>query len=345
MEAGTEHNQVSMVMDMQKAGTMDSDYRNVVIFAPPPVLELDVTGPLNVFQAANKIVAGKRGYKVVLATSGPDMNVAGASGCTLVAHRLIGEINDDVDTVLVAGGRGAMRGSAPEVLDWLRFMAARVRRIGSVCTGAFLLAEAGLLDERRATTHWEYAQKFASRYPKVKVDADPIWIQDGNIYTSAGVTSGMDLSLRFVEEDFGGMVALDVARRLVLYLRRPGGQAQFSVSLSQQRSASSPLFELQVWMSENIGGDLSVESLASRVAMSPRNFARVFVREMGITPARYVERLRLEAARQHLEVSEFVCVKEVADRCGFRSAELMRRAFVRAFGVSPLSYREHFGTP
>ncbi len=329
---------------MLKARKDDSELHNVVIFAPPPVLELDVIGPLNVFQAANKVIAGKRGYNVVLATSGPDMNVAESSGCALVAHRLIHEIDDDVDTLLVAGGRGAMRGSSPEVLDCLRFMASRVRRIGSVCTGAFLLAEIGVLDGRKATTHWEYAQKFASRYPKVKVDSDPIWIQDGNVYTSAGVTSGMDLSLRFVEEDFGSMAALDVAKRLVLYLRRPGGQAQFSVSLSQQRSVSSPLFELQAWMSENIMGDLSVETLASRVAMSPRNFARVFVREMGITPARYVERLRLESARQLLEISNSVSIKEVADRCGFRSAELMRRAFIRAFGVSPLSYRAHFGT-
>ncbi|UJX41302.1 GlxA family transcriptional regulator [Desulfovibrio sp. JY] len=318
--------------------------RRVVVFAPSPVLELDVVGPVNVFSAANKIRGKPRSYEILLATSKETLDVDGMAGVRLVAHKRYHDVRDDVDTLLVAGGRGAMTAGNPEVIAWLRDMASRVRRVGSICTGAFLLADAGLLDDRGATTHWEYARTLAARYPRVRVDADPIWIQDGNIYTSAGVTAGMDLALRFVEEDLGSAMALAVARRLVLFLRRPGGQAQFSVSLATQAPANSPLFELQVWMAENLAKDLTVEALASRVAMSPRNFARAFVREFGITPARYVERLRLEAARQRLELASAAGLEETARACGFGSGELLRRAFLRAFGVTPGRYREHFGS-
>ncbi len=317
--------------------------RRIVLFAPSPVLELDVVGPMNVFSAANKVRGKGRSYEILVAGTGEDRMVSGMAGMRFLANEHYAAMAEGVDTVLVAGGRGAMRPCEPGVRDWLRDMACRVRRLGSVCTGAFLLADVGLLDGRRATTHWAYAHDLALRYPQVKVDADPIWIQDGPIYTSAGVTAGMDLALRFVEEDLGSAVALDVARRLVLFLRRPGGQAQFSVSLSLQASAANPLVELQAWIVEHLGQDLCVETLAARVAMSPRNFARAFVRELGVTPARYVEGLRLEAARQHLESASAASLAEIAHACGFGGVEVMRRAFMRSLGVPPGQYRKHFG--
>jgi transcriptional regulator GlxA family with amidase domain len=248
---------------------------------------------------------------------------------------------DNVDTLLVAGGAGALKPPDDCLISWLRQMAPRVRRLGSVCTGAFILAAAGLLNGRRATTHWAYAQELASRYPEVTVDPDPIWIQEGNVFTSAGVTAGMDLALALVEEDYGADIALKVARGLVLFLRRPGGQAQFSVSLSRQAPGRKSFLDLQAWIADHPDEDLSVDSMAARAAMSPRNFARVFVRELGITPARYVTNVRLEAARRLLETTD-KSLQEIAAACGFGSAEIMRRAFLRAFNIVPARYREHF---
>jgi transcriptional regulator GlxA family with amidase domain len=213
----------------------------------------------------------------------------------------------------------------------------------SICTGAFLLAEAELLNGRTATTHWMYAELFAQRYPRVTVEPDRIYVQDGRIYTSAGVTAGMDLSLALVEEDVGSAIALQVARALVLFSRRAGGQAQFSTLLSSKASEYRPLRELQTWIAENVHRDLSVEALAARVAMSPRNFARVFVREIGKTPAHFVEAVRIEFARRELETTER-SLEEVAAASGFTSAEVMRRAFRRCLGISPSTYREHFQT-
>lgn len=318
--------------------------RHVVLFAVPPVMELDIVGPLSVFSAVNRMPGrADSGYDIELVTTGAERSVAGVSGLSLVAHRHYHEVREEVDTLLVVGGSGALTTRDPAVLGWLREMAQRVRRLGSVCTGAFLLAEAGLLDGRRATTHWACARELASRYPQVTVDPNPIWVQDGNVYTSAGVTTGMDLALGFVEQDHDSETALEVARNLVLFLRRPGGQAQFSVSLSTQAAGKNSFIELQVWMAENLSAEISVETLAARVAMSPRNFARAFVGELGITPARYVERLRLEAARRRLEQTD-MSLEEIASGCGFRSAELMRRAFLRSIGITPGRYRDHFGS-
>jgi transcriptional regulator GlxA family with amidase domain len=210
-----------------------------------------------------------------------------------------------------------------------------------VCVAAFILAEAGLLHNKRATTHWAFAAELQKKYPDVKVDANPIWIQDGNIYTSAGITAGIDLALAMVEEDHGASVALDVARDLVVFLRRPGGQAQFSVSLSTQASGSKPLHDLQVWMAENLNKTLSVDVLARRAAMSPRNFSRVFRKETGITPAKFAERLRVEAARRQLEQT-VKAVKEIAASCGFTSSEIMRRTFLSQLQVTPSAYRLRF---
>jgi len=306
-------------------------------------MELDIIGPMSVFAAVNNMKDRLYpGYEVELVTSEQNRVIAGSLGFPLPAHRHYREVSGGVDTLLVVGGTGPLTARDASVLQWLREMASQVRRLGSVCTGSFLLAEAGLLNGRRATTHWALTRELASRYPQVIVDPNPIWVQDGHIYTSAGVTAGMDLALWFVEEDHGNAVALAVAKELVLFLRRPGGQAQFSASLSVQASGMKPLLELQVWIKENLHRNLSIETLAARAAMSPRNFARVFVRELGITPARYIEQIRLETARHQLEQTE-KGLEEIAFSCGFGSAELMRRTFLRLLEITPGRYRDHFG--
>jgi transcriptional regulator GlxA family with amidase domain len=210
-----------------------------------------------------------------------------------------------------------------------------------VCTGAFLLARAGLLEGRKITTHWNWCGRLATLYPGTTVDPDPIFIRDGKVYTSAGVTAGMDLALALVEEDHGAGLALEVARQLVLYLRRPGGQSQFSAALSLQASERQPLHELQSWILENLDKPLTVATLAARVAMSPRNFARIFQREMRVTPGRFVERLRVETARRRLQETR-LSLKRIARECGFGSLGAMRTVFRRVLGVPPGQYRQHF---
>jgi transcriptional regulator GlxA family with amidase domain len=320
--------------------------RHIVMVAFPDVQVLDVTGPLEVFgRAARWLVEhGHRpdlAYTVelVAATPGP---LHTSSGLRLVAERGFRDLRGDVDTLLVAGGRGARDAAKQEaLLAWLKRMAPRVRRLGSVCTGTFILAAAGLLDGRRVTTHWAWCETLAGLHPEITVEPDPIFTRDGSIYTSAGVTAGMDLALALVEEDFGRHVALQVARQLVLFLRRPGGQSQFSAQLAVQTADREPLRDLQQWIADHLSADLSVATLAARVAMSPRHFARVFADELGMTPARFVEVQRVEAARRRLEESSDG-VDTVAATCGFGGAEVMRRAFVRIVRVSPSDYRNRF---
>ena len=323
-----------------------SGVRGIAVLAYPGVQILDVTGPLEVFARAGA-VAVERGqatvspYRVeVLAPeSGP---MRSQSGVGLVADRAFRAVAGGIDTLLVAGGQGTrdvMESAA--ALAWLRRMAPRVRRLGSVCTGTFILAATGLLDGRRATTHWAWCDALAKMFPRVAVDPDPIFVRDGNLYSSAGVTAGMDLALALVEEDLGRDVALETARGLVLFLRRPGGQSQFSAQLAVQAADREPIRELCAWIVEHPGADLAVEALARRVAMSPRHFARVFTREVGATPGRYVEKVRVEAARRRLEESTHG-VDAIADACGFGTAETMRRAFVRTLRVPPSAYRGRF---
>jgi transcriptional regulator GlxA family with amidase domain len=247
-----------------------------------------------------------------------------------------------VDTLIVPGGIGIESGrTKPALITWLRKQAGGSRRIGSICVGAFLLAEAGLLDGKRTTTHWAFARLLADQFPAVKVDPDPIWVKDGAVYSSAGATSGIDLCLALVEEDHGRKIALEVARMLVVFLCRPGNQAQFSVSLREQTTEYRPLRDLQVWMLEHLSGDLSVPALAERAAMSERNFQRVFTREMGKAPAHYVEEIRVEAVRRKLERSN-QSMEEIASACGFGSADVMRRSFLRQVKITPAEYRERF---
>jgi transcriptional regulator GlxA family with amidase domain len=307
---------------------------------------LDIVGPLEVFAVAARLAAaeGRPGplpYRVeILARQAGPLTTS--SGLAIVAGRSFADVRGAIDTLLVAGGRGTPAALADRALiAFLRRQARRVRRLASVCSGTFLLAEAGLLDGKRATTHWRSAARLARRYPLVTVDAEPIFIRQGRIYTSAGVTAGMDLALALVEEDHGPQLARAVARELVLFLQRPGGQSQFSAQLAVQQADRAPLAELQAWMADHLRDDLSVAALARRVAMSPRNFARVFSAAVGLTPARLVERLRLEAARRRLEESHDG-VETIADDCGFGSAESLRRAFVRTLRVAPSAYRSRF---
>jgi transcriptional regulator GlxA family with amidase domain len=331
-------------MERQTTGLGITETRQIVLVAFPQAKLLDVTGPCEVFADANGFPLGAEApppYRVEVVSLQAGA-VETSSGVSVLAHRGYAEWDGPIDTLLVAGGPGAASASAdPGLLGWLREVIPGARRVGSVCTGAFVLAATGALDGRRATTHWDWCEPFARRYPAVTLEPDRIWVQDGNRYTSAGVTAGMDLALALVEEDLGHRAALRVAQNLVLYLRRPGGQAQFSTHLRLQGTEEAPLRDLQAWMAEHLAEDLSVAALAERVHLSPRHFARLFRRETGCTPAEFVEQLRQEAARRRLEESR-ADVARIARECGFGSADAMRRVFLRTLRVSPTDYRSRF---
>ena len=320
--------------------------RRIVIVAFPRVQTLDVVGPAEVFDAADRLRGGGRSggeYQVEVVAATRDEIVTG-SGLKLLPHRTLAGVRGPIDTLLVAGGGGVARAEHDErLVRWLRSAAPRARRVASVCTGSFLLARAGLIDGRRATTHWASCDELARRYPEVEVERAPIYVRDGDVYTSAGVTAGIDLALALVEDDLGAAVARDAARWLVLFLRRPGDQAQFSGQPAWQPAEREPLRDLQGWIADNLTADLSVPALAERAFMSPRNFARAFRREVGMTPAAYVESVRLERARAELEAGE-TPVEAVAAMCGFGTVETMRRAFHRRFNVNPAAYRSRFRT-
>jgi transcriptional regulator GlxA family with amidase domain len=316
--------------------------RRVWVLAFPDAQVLDVIGPWEVFAIANR-VGNPRTLRYALALVAPAAGpFATSGGLSLLAHRSLAEATGPVDTLVVAGGLGTRPANRdPRLIPWIRRTAARARRVASVCSGAFLLAEAGLLDGRRATTHWGVCEALQRRFPAVRVERDPIFVRDGDVFTSAGITAGMDLALELVEEDFGRELALTVARWLVMFLRRPGGQSQFSAQLSAQLAERDGLREVQSWIADHPAGDCSVSALARRARMSPRNFARVFRREIGVTPAVYVETQRVEAARRLLE-STARSVAEVAAACGFMRVETLHRAFRRVLRVAPGQYRHHF---
>jgi transcriptional regulator GlxA family with amidase domain len=320
--------------------------RRVVIIAAPGAEMLDLVGPFQVFASATQLAEPDADcapiYRVEIVSCSRRTAFMTNCGLRMSAHRSFRDVRGQIDTLLIAGGSAIEEDrTSPEVVRWVREIAARTRRVGSVCTGALLLARAGLLDGRRATTHWNWCERLARRYPQVTVEPHPIFIRDGNVYTSAGVTAGMDLALALIEDDHGSRLALQVARQLVLYLRRPGGQAQFSAALSLQLSDRQPLRELQTWVFENLDKPLSVQALAEHVAMSPRNFARVFGRQMQVTPGKFVERLRVEAARRRLEETRH-SLKKIAAQCGLGSVGSMRRIFQRLVGIPPGQYRQHF---
>lgn len=345
----------------------DQGSRDVVILVYPGVQSLDVSGPLEVFAGANQLLAWEvsdgvessgpgdaprdacraprdPGYRTqIVSPDGAPLTTS--SGLTLVPDRAMAKAPARIDTLVVAGGAGseALCGD-PAALRWIAARARHARRVASVCTGAFALAAAGLLDGRRATTHWASAAELARRHPQARVDPEPIFVRDGKVWTSAGVTAGMDLALALVEQDLGRAAALGIARHLVLFLRRPANQSQFSATLAAQAPERDALRDVQRFALENLAADLSVAALAERAHMSPRHFARSFRAETGITPARYVERLRLEAARRGLEDTGEP-LGALASRCGFGTPETMRRTFLRTLGVGPAEYRRRFHTP
>jgi transcriptional regulator GlxA family with amidase domain len=311
---------------------------------------LDIAGPLESFSLANRLrlhggaerPAEEWPYRIVVASRAGG-SIRTNSGLKLETQSLkaVNRLGA-VDTLIVSGGSGVHDAARDRALvSWVARKAGGVRRVCSVCTGAFLLAAAGVLRGRRATTHWKSCAKLQERFPAVRVEADPIYVNDGPVWTSAGVTAGIDLALALVEADLGHRVAMHVARDLVVYLKRPGGQSQFSAPLALQDARDERFSDLHAWMASHLDGDLRVERLARQAGMSPRTFARVYVAKVGCTPAKTVAALRLEAARRALEESQ-ATLKQVAAESGFDNAQRLRRAFRREHGVRPLDYRQRF---
>jgi transcriptional regulator GlxA family with amidase domain len=321
--------------------------RQVAILVYPGVQSLDVTGPLEVFAGARELIEsgarGGRSYEVrtFARDNGP---LRTSSGLAITPDARLSDAPEDIDTLIVPGGHGATRAVADAVLlDWIAQAAARARRTVAVCTGAFLLAEAGLLAGRRATTHWAAAEELGRMYPDVEVDPDPIFLRDGHIWTSAGVTAGMDLALALVEDDHGREVARTVAQELVLFLRRPGSQSQFSVPLWSAQPRTDPIRAALSAIHSDPGARHGIADLAIHAGLSTRHLQRRFTAELGTPPAAYVERVRIEAARRALAGSDDP-VEVIARRCGFGTAETLRRAFHRTTRVAPSDYRNRFRT-
>jgi len=334
-----------LVSDAENKPRRLAKRHQVAILLYPGVQSLDVAGPLEVFSGAQRVLEerarAERGYAVTLLARerGP---LRTSSGLTLVPDATFAAAPDPIDTLIVPGGVGQSEVARDRAtIEWIARASGRARRTASVCTGAFLLASAGLLDGRRASTHWAFAARLQQEHPQVQVEPEPIFVRDGRIWSSAGVTAGIDLALALVEEDIDRECALTIARHLVMFLRRPGNQAQFSATLAAQEPEREPLREVQRLVLEDVAGDHGVEAMAARAHMSARHFARAFRSETGLTPGRYVERVRLEVARRRLEDGQEP-IATVAAVCGFGTPETMRRAFLRALSVGPAEYRRRF---
>jgi len=318
----------------------------ILFIVPENGLLVEVAGLCDIFSRANLALPDSSRlprYSWKVASTTRKKTIEGSSGLKVMADAHLAELDPTRrwGTVIVTG-RGPENTANEAVSDWLRLAARGAARIVSVCAGAFLLAEAGLLDGRRATTHWQRSDELARRHPGVRVDPAPIYTQDGRIFTSGGATAGFDLALSLVERDLGFAIAQEVAKTLVLYLRRPGGQSQFSAALARDAHSDGPMRALQIWILEHLKEDLRVERLARRSAMSPRNFARVFTDAVGTTPARYVEEQRLAAAKRSLENRQS-SIDSIAAECGFQTAVNLRRVFQRHLGIGPREYAERFG--
>ncbi|HEX5379680.1 MAG TPA: GlxA family transcriptional regulator [Phenylobacterium sp.] len=306
--------------------------RKIGLLIFPDFQLLDAAGPISSFEIAGRYAPGTYELKVMALEAGP---VASSSGATMLAEPLSDQV---FDTLMVSGGDGTRPAALePRLLDWVRAASARARRTASVCSGAYILAEAGLLDGRRATTHWQRSADFTRRYPQVMLEPDRIYVRDGAIWSSAGITAGIDMTLALIAEDLGEEISRRTAQQLVVYHRRPGGQSQFS-ALIEMGGQEGRFAELLDWMRARLAEPLTVERLADQAAMSPRHFARAFVAETGLTPAKAVERLRLETARERVEASSDP-IDRVAEAVGFGDPERMRRAFLRAFGQPPQALR------
>lgn len=319
--------------------------KKILIIVPDGGMLFESAGIADILMQANRLHPQgpeRPRYQIALATTQPHQVIHGQSGLNLLADHRLHELDprQPFDTILITG-RGQNEQEAIAVVDWLHLAAPHARRIASVCGGALLLAQAGLLNGRQATTHWRLLDTLKTTYPQVKVAAGPLYVQDGHIWTSGGVSSGFDLTLALVEEDYGFSLARDVAQDMVMYLRRPGGQLQFSRFNLKQTDTSGPISELLSWLLENLTDDLCVEKLAERAAMSPRNFTRVFTRETGVSPARYVAEARLAAARQRLEQTSDT-LERIAVQTGFGSSINLRRLFEKQLHLTPGEYRQRF---
>lgn len=321
---------------------MEKRYKHIAFLVIPNATLLDITGPYEAFSLAIQCLKSyHKDTTYVLHTLSLDRNriVKTSSGLCLQCEDSIKSLNYPIDTLFIPGIPESLEDMvAPKTLSWIKQQSMQVRRICSICTGAFILAEASILDNRKVATHWKLCHKLANDYPSLDVDSESIFIKDGHVYTSAGVSSGIDLALALIEEDFGRTLALEVARELVVYLKRPGNQAQFSVTLKHQDSDYKPIQNIKDWLLEHLKERITVEDLAEQALMSPRNFARVFTRETGITPAKYVEKLRLEAACRLLTETQHT-LETISLECGLMNIDNMRRLFIKHLKVTPSDYR------
>jgi len=320
----------------------------IVIIPMPGTFLLDIAGPVDVFIAADNAImegkGGKRGgYEVLLASPLDTKKVLMKGGIEINCPIIAKKIDQPIDTLIVAGFSMRHLESGHHFCRWLKDIYPKLGRIGSICVGTYALAEAGILDGKQATTHWEFSQEFQHRYPAIKVDTNPFYTRDGNVYTSGGVASGIDLALALVEEDYGRTIALYAARKLVLPLKRPGYQSQFSTLLQIHSLENSIAGKLYPWLIRHLTGELHIEHLAEHSNMSVRNFTRVFLKETGLTPAKFVEKLRIDVARKYLEDSD-LSIDQIAEKCGLNGLVSMRRTFMRHMMISPSDYRRSFRT-
>jgi transcriptional regulator GlxA family with amidase domain len=335
------HRSAGRAPGLPAASPSTAKVRRIGIIGYDGVQALDVIGPSDAFSLASAHLAKGSAYEVVVLGLSRRTFVC-ESGIAIRPHRLL-ESAPPLDTVIVPGGRGVRLEPAinRRIADWLRRRADGIRRVTSICTGIYALAPTGLLDGRRVTTHWRFTSEIGQRYPRLQVEADALFVKDGKFYTSAGITAGIDLALALIEEDHGPQVSLAVARELVVYLKRPGGQEQYSEPLQFQTRSSDRFSELAPWITAHLGRDLSVEALAEKACLSPRHFTRRFKSAFGVTPGDFVENLRLDEARRRLGAPG-VTIESVADSVGFASADSFRRAFERRFGIAPSLYRGRF---
>lgn len=323
------------------------EIRHIVFLVPPNVTLLTTVGPLDVFTRSVEQFDTLRNdldfrYKTHVVSMSNEKQINTTSGLSVLAEGGYSEINYPIDTLIVTGlARNLEEEKRLEMLEWIKDQSKLVRRMCSVCSGAFVLAEAGLLDGRKATAHWSKNEELAETYPLVDVQIARIFIKDGDVYTAAGITSGMDLALALIEEDCGQSFALNVARWLVIYLKRPGNQTQFGTYLDCKNIANPTMRRVCEWILENLKEDLAVDRLAEYAAMSPRNFARIFARELRVTPAKYINKLRIDNVCQHLIETE-LSLDEIADHCGLKTVENLRRQFIGLLGVTPFQYRKTF---
>ncbi len=327
--------------------TTQSNIRHIVVLVHPGSTLLNISAPVEIFRKAMKYKDKTTKqvdllYEVHIVSAQKSRKIDTEAGVPIICESSYKNITYPIDTLIVAGAPRE-KGYNKEVLRWLREQSIVVRRICSLCAGAFILAEAGILKNRRAVTHWELCEEMANRYPDIQVNMDAIFVKDGHVYTSAGTTAGFDLSLALVEEDLGKEFAIMIAKVMVLFLKRPGNQTQFSTVLESQKTDYQPISQAIEWMCNHLNEDISVERLAEQVLMSPRNFARVFARELKITPIKYVEKLRLETACRYLTETH-LNINEIADMCGLKNTVNMNRTFLRMYNTTPSQYRRNFSS-